>query len=78
MGSCGESAQWTVAIEKSRRFGISHGYTLGTEGRDPCDVLGESHGPDRRLCTIFLAIFPGDIPLHRPFYIGLIYGRYLQ
>ena len=30
-----------------------------------------------RYCTIFLAIFSGDIPLHRP-YIGLIYGRYLQ
>ena len=30
-----------------------------------------------RYCTIFLAIFCGDIPLHRP-YIGLIYGRYLQ
>ena len=27
--------------------------------------------------TICLAIFCGDIPLHRP-YIGLIYGRYLQ
>ena len=26
-----------------------------------------------RYCTIFLAIFCGDIPLHRP-YIGLIYG----
>ena len=30
-----------------------------------------------RYCTIFQAIFCGDIPLHRP-YIGLIYGRYLQ
>ena len=30
-----------------------------------------------RYCTIFLAIFCGDIPLHRP-YVGLIYGRYLQ
>ena len=30
-----------------------------------------------RYCTIFLAIFCGDIPLHSP-YIGLIYGRYLQ
>jgi len=30
-----------------------------------------------RYCTICLAIFCGDIPLHRP-YIGLIYGRYLQ
>ena len=30
-----------------------------------------------RYCTIFLAIFCGDIPLHRP-YIGLINGRYLQ
>ena len=31
----------------------------------------------RYVSTIFLAIFCGDIPLHRP-YIGLIYGRYLQ
>ena len=31
----------------------------------------------RYVSTIFLAIFSGDIPLHRP-YIGLIYGRYLQ
>ena len=30
-----------------------------------------------RYCTIFLAIFCGDIHLHRP-YIGLIYGRYLH
>ena len=30
-----------------------------------------------KLCTIFQAIFSGDIPLHRP-YIGLIYARYLQ
>ena len=30
-----------------------------------------------RYCTIFSAIFCGDIPLHRP-YISLIYGRYLQ
>jgi len=31
----------------------------------------------RYVSTIFLAIFWGDIPLHRP-YIGLIYGRYLH
>ena len=31
----------------------------------------------RYVSTIFLAIFCGDISLHRP-YIGLIYGRYLQ
>ena len=31
----------------------------------------------RYVSTIFLAIFWGYIPLHRP-YIGLIYGRYLQ
>ena len=31
----------------------------------------------RYVSTICLAIFCGDIPLHRP-YIGLIYGRYLQ
>ena len=31
----------------------------------------------RYVSTIFLAIFCGDIHLHRP-YIGLIYGRYLQ
>ena len=30
-----------------------------------------------RYCTICLAIFCGDIHLHRP-YIGLIYGRYLH
>ena len=30
-----------------------------------------------RYCTIFLAIFWGDIPLHSPF-ISLIYGRYLH
>ena len=31
----------------------------------------------RYVSTICLAIFWGDIPLHRP-YRGLIYGRYLQ
>ena len=31
----------------------------------------------RYVSTICLAIFSGDIPLHRS-YIGLIYGRYLQ
>jgi hypothetical protein len=31
----------------------------------------------RYVSTIFLAIFCGDIPLHRP-YISLIYGRYLH
>ena len=44
-------------------------------------VLTLTYGNSRilkwRYCTIFLAIFCGDIPLHRP-YIGLIYGRYLQ
>ena len=29
-------------------------------------------------CTIFQAIFWVYIPLHRPYYIGLIYGRYLH
>ena len=31
----------------------------------------------RYVSTIFLAIFCGDIPLHRP-YIGLTHGRYLH
>ena len=41
-------------------------------------INGRSPGSNRwRYCSIFQAIFCGDIPLHRP-YIGLIYGRYLQ
>jgi hypothetical protein len=44
MGSCGESAHQPWA--------------LGTEGRDPGDVLGESQGGT----VPYKAIFPGDIP----------------
>ena len=40
-------------------------------------INGNSRILNWRYCTILLAIFSGDIPLHRP-YIGLIYGRYLQ
>ena len=40
-------------------------------------VNGNSRILNWRYCTICLAIFCGDILLHRP-YIGLIYGRYLQ
>jgi len=32
----------------------------------------------RYVSTIFQAIFCGDIPLNRPYIIGLIYGKYLQ
>ena len=42
-------------------------------------INGRSPGSNtwRYVSTIFLAIFCGDILLHRP-YIGLVYGRYLQ
>ena len=43
----------------------------------PHSINGNSRILKWRYCTIFQAIFWGDVPLHRP-YIGLIYGRYLH
>ena len=50
---------------------------LPEQAAPPADQWEISRILKWRYCTIFLAIFSGDIPLHRP-YIGLIYGRYLQ
>ena len=41
------------------------------------DINGNFRILKWRYCTVCLAIFCGDIHLHRP-YIGLIYGRYLR
>ena len=46
----------------------------------PDKITGNSRILKWRYCTIYKAIFCGDIPLHRPYiYIYIyIYGRYLQ
>ena len=64
---CG--ARWSVLWSKPfDKMGIFHGFYV---------FNGNSRILKWRYCTIFQAIFCGDIPLHRPD-IGLIYGRYLQ
>ena len=54
--------------QPSRRSGVSE---LDLQSKKNSRILKWGY------CTICLALFSGDIPLHRP-YMGLVYGRYLQ
>ena len=61
---------WFMAV-KTTRVTRNHGPSLEHSFNGNFRIL------KWRYCTIFQAIFCGDIPLYRP-YIRLIYGRYLQ